>query len=43
MHHGFAGAQEVQAHILHIDGQQYEDLHPRQQLLAAANPAAEAV
>ena len=43
MYHRLVGAQEVQAHIPHIDGQQCEDLRPRQQFLAAANPAVEAM
>jgi hypothetical protein len=31
MYHCLADAQEVQAHILHKDGQQSKDLHPTQQ------------
>jgi hypothetical protein len=43
MYHCLVGAQEVQAHIPHIDGQQCDDLHPIQQFLTAAGLAVEAV
>ena len=43
MHHYFADAQEVQAHIRHRDEQQSEALHSTQQCLAAANLAVEVV
>jgi hypothetical protein len=41
MYYCLAGVQGVQAHILHIDEQRCDDLHPKGQLLAAASLAAE--
>jgi hypothetical protein len=42
MNYYLEDAQEVQAHILHIDEQQCDELHPTRQLRAVANLATEA-